>query len=127
MALAAACGLIAANLYYAQPLIGLIGPSLGLPVEATGLVVTLIQIGYVFGLALVVPLGDLLENRRLICTILCLTAVALAAAPAWRPPRRSSWPLASPSECPPSSPRSWCPWRPTWHRMRTAAASSAMS
>ena len=80
VALAAACGLVAANLYYAQPLIGLIGPSLGLPLEATGLIVTLIQIGYVFGLALVVPLGDLLESRRLICTILCLTAVALAAA-----------------------------------------------
>ena len=80
MALAAACGLIAANIYYAQPLIGLIGPSLGLPVEAAGLVVTLTQIGYCLGLALVVPLGDLLENRRLICTILCVTAVALAAA-----------------------------------------------
>jgi predicted MFS family arabinose efflux permease len=80
VALAAACGLIAANLYYAQPLIGLIGPSLGLPVEAAGLVVTLTQIGYCLGLALVVPLGDLLENRRLICTILCVTAAALAAA-----------------------------------------------
>jgi len=78
--LAAACGLIVANLYYAQPLIGLIGPDLGLPVAAQGLVVTLAQIGYGLGLALVVPLGDLLENRRLICTILCLTAIALAAA-----------------------------------------------
>jgi predicted MFS family arabinose efflux permease len=80
VALAAACGLIAANLYYAQPLVGLIGPSLGLPVEAAGLVVTLTQIGYVLGLALVVPLGDLIENQRLICSILCLTATALAAA-----------------------------------------------
>jgi len=80
VALAAACGLIVANLYYAQPLIGLIGPSLGLPVEAAGLVVTLTQIGYCLGLALVVPLGDLLENRRLICSILCVTAAALAVA-----------------------------------------------
>jgi predicted MFS family arabinose efflux permease len=78
--LAAACGLIVANIYYAQPLIGLIGPSLGLPVAAAGLMVTLAQIGYGLGLALVVPLGDLLENRRLISSILCLTAIALAAA-----------------------------------------------
>ncbi len=80
LALAASCGLIVANLYYAQPLIGLIGPDLGLPVEASGLVVTLTQIGYGLGLALVVPLGDLIENRRLACSILCLTATALGVA-----------------------------------------------
>ncbi len=39
--LAAACGLIAANVYYAQPLAGSIGPAIGLSPEASGLVVTL--------------------------------------------------------------------------------------
>lgn len=64
--LATACGLIAANLYYAQPLAGIIGAELGLSAGATGLIVTLTQIGYGVGLLFVVPLGDLIENRRLV-------------------------------------------------------------
>ena len=63
--LAAACGLIVANIYYAQPLIGPIAQSLGLPPQAAGLIVTLSQIGYGAGLLFVVPLGDLIENRKL--------------------------------------------------------------
>jgi MFS family permease len=63
--LAAACGLIAANLYYAQPLAGPISAALGLSAQATGLIVTLTQIGYGTGLLLIVPLSDLIENRRL--------------------------------------------------------------
>ena len=43
--LATACGLIAANLYHAQPLAGPISPELGLSAQATGLIVTLTQIG----------------------------------------------------------------------------------
>lgn len=78
--LAAACGLIAANLYYAQPLAGPIRASLGLSPEATGLIVTLTQIGYGLGLLLIVPLGDLLENRRLILTMIGMAALALIAA-----------------------------------------------
>ncbi|MEM5472987.1 MFS transporter [Hoeflea sp. AS60] len=74
---AAACGLIAANLYYAQPLAGPIGQSLGMSEAATGLVVTLTQIGYGLGLLFIVPLGDLVENRKL---VLILTAVAGLAA-----------------------------------------------
>lgn len=57
--LAAACGLIAANIYYAQPLVGPISGSLGLSPQAAGLVVTMTQLGYGAGLLLVVPLGDL--------------------------------------------------------------------
>ncbi|MDQ0132442.1 putative MFS family arabinose efflux permease [Neorhizobium galegae] len=78
--MAAACGLIAANLYYAQPLAGPIAASIGLPAHATGLIVTLTQIGYGLGLLLVVPLGDLLENRRLILTMIGVVTVALLGA-----------------------------------------------
>jgi predicted MFS family arabinose efflux permease len=74
---AAACGLIAANLYYAQPLAGPIGQSLGMSPGAAGLVVTLTQIGYGLGLLLIVPLGDLVENKRL---VLILTGLAGLAA-----------------------------------------------
>ncbi|WFU10961.1 MFS transporter [Rhizobium sp. CB3090] len=83
---AAACGLVAANLYYGQPLAGPISQALGFTPAATGLIVTLTQIGYGLGLLLIVPLGDLLENRRLVLTLIGLSAVALVgAAFAWSP------------------------------------------
>lgn len=75
--LAAGCGLIVANLYYAQPLAGPIAAELGLRPDQAGLIVTLSQIGYLVGLLLIVPLGDMLENRRLIVTLLAGSAVAL--------------------------------------------------
>ena len=78
--LAAACGLVVANLYYAQPLAGPIAASIGLPPHLTGLIVMLTQIGYGIGLLLIVPLGDLLENRRLILTMIAATTIALLAA-----------------------------------------------
>jgi predicted MFS family arabinose efflux permease len=78
--MAAACGLIAANLYYAQPLAGPIAAEIGLPPQAAGLIVTLTQIGYGLGLLLIVPLGDLLENRRLILTMIGIATLALLAA-----------------------------------------------
>src|SRR6266702_7001468 len=78
--LAVSCGLIAANLYYAQPLIGPISAALGLSLHAAGLIVTMTQIGYGTGLLLIVPLGDLVENRTLICSVIMLGAAALLAA-----------------------------------------------
>ncbi|UZE48944.1 MFS transporter [Rhodopseudomonas sp. P2A-2r] len=78
--LAVACGLIAANIYYAQPLAGPIGAAVGLPSGATGLIVTLTQIGYGAGLLLVVPLGDLVENRRLVLGVIAIAALALFGA-----------------------------------------------
>ncbi|NQX61761.1 MFS transporter [Paenibacillus qinlingensis] len=76
--LAAACGVIVANLYYAQPLVGVISSSIGLSASSSGLIVTLTQIGYVVGLLFIVPLGDIVENRRLVVASLVLTGVALA-------------------------------------------------
>ena len=80
MLLAAAAGIVVANLYYAQPLVGPIGAALGMPPGAAGLIVTLTQIGYCLGLLFIVPLGDLLENRRLIVSGLVATGAALALA-----------------------------------------------
>jgi predicted MFS family arabinose efflux permease len=77
---AIACGLIVANLYYGQPLIGPIAADLGMSPAAAGLLVTLTQIGYGLGLLFIVPLGDILENRKLVLTLLISCAVALAAA-----------------------------------------------
>ncbi|RFP24120.1 MFS transporter [Duganella sp. BJB488] len=78
--LAAATGLIVANLYYAQTLVGPISAATGLSPQAAGLIVTLTQIGYTLGLLFVVPLGDLLENRRLIVTGLLFTSAMLMLA-----------------------------------------------
>jgi predicted MFS family arabinose efflux permease len=78
--LAFASGLIVANLYYAQTLVGPISAATGLSPQAAGLIVTLTQIGYALGLLFVVPLGDLLENRRLVVSALLFTAVALMVA-----------------------------------------------
>lgn len=75
--MAAACGAIAANLYYAQPLISLIGPDIGLSPQLASFVVTLTQIGYGVGLVLLVPLGDIVENRRLILIAVGVTVLAL--------------------------------------------------
>lgn len=78
--LAASCGLIVANLYYAQTLIGPIAAATHLSSGAAGLIVTLTQIGYVLGLLFVVPLSDIIENRRLTVISLSVVVVALVAA-----------------------------------------------
>ena len=78
--LGGACGLLIANLYYAQPLTGLITASLGMPPQSTGLLVTLPLMGYGFGLLAIVPLGDLIENRRLVLTLVGLEALCALAA-----------------------------------------------
>jgi predicted MFS family arabinose efflux permease len=77
--LAVCCGLAVGNSYYAQPLAGPIVQALGLDQRLAGLVVASIQIGYVAGLLLVVPLGDLVENRRLISSLLGIAALALVS------------------------------------------------
>jgi predicted MFS family arabinose efflux permease len=78
--LAISAGLIVANLYYAQTLVGPISAATGLSPEAAGLIVTLTQVGYALGLLFIVPLGDLLENRKLVFTALLATAAALVTA-----------------------------------------------
>jgi predicted MFS family arabinose efflux permease len=78
--LAFSCGLLVANIYYAQPLIGPISRELGLSAASAGLLVTMSQIGYGAGLLLIVPLGDLVENRKLVLSVVAVAAAALASA-----------------------------------------------
>ncbi len=78
--MAVACGVAVANLYYAQPLLHTLAQRFGTSEGTTGLIVTMTQLGYVIGLTLIVPLGDLLERRRLITVVSAGTAVALAGA-----------------------------------------------
>jgi predicted MFS family arabinose efflux permease len=73
--MAVTCGLLVANLYYAQAAIGPISSELGLSQGAEGLVVTLIQFGYAAGLLFIATLGDLVENRRV---VLITAAIAVA-------------------------------------------------
>ncbi|CDF81669.1 Uncharacterized MFS-type transporter ydeR [Pseudomonas knackmussii B13] len=80
------CGAIVANLYYAQPIIELIAPDVGLAPRQASLIVALTQIGYAAGLLLLVPLADLLENRRLMllttgAAFVCLLLAATCHAP----------------------------------------------
>ena len=74
---AVACGAMAANLYYAQALIGLIAPAIGLAPRMAGFTVTLTQLGYGTGLLFIVSLADLVENRRLALVMLCGVIVSL--------------------------------------------------
>jgi predicted MFS family arabinose efflux permease len=74
---AIACGLCVANIYYAQPLIGPISDTLQLHAGLAGLIMTLTQLGYGAGLLLLVPLADVVENRRLIVGALAGAVVGL--------------------------------------------------
>lgn len=83
---AIAGGAAVGNLYWAQPLLDEIASSLGTSAAVAGLLVTLTQVGYALGILLVVPLGDVLDRRRLIPGVLVASAVALlfaAAAPSF--------------------------------------------
>ncbi|MEY9846239.1 MFS transporter [Streptacidiphilus sp. MAP5-3] len=77
--LSTATGLSVASLYYAQPLLEDIRAALHLSTSGAGLVVTITQIGYALSLLFLVPLGDLLERRRLVTAMCLLSAVALTA------------------------------------------------
>ena len=83
---AVAGGAAVGNLYWAQPLLEEIAGSFGVPASLAGLLVTVTQIGYAVGIFLLVPLGDLLNRRRLLPAVLVASGLALAgaaAAPSW--------------------------------------------
>lgn len=78
--MAIACGVTVANLYYNQPLLALLANEFHASAHDVGFIPMLTQIGYALGILLLVPMGDLVERRRLIVLMLVLTAIALVLA-----------------------------------------------
>ncbi|MFI5960410.1 MFS transporter [Cryptosporangium sp. NPDC051539] len=76
---ALAGGAAVGNLYWAQPLLDFIAGDLHASTAAAGWLVTATQIGYATGILLIVPLGDVLNRRRLVPVMLLCAAVALTA------------------------------------------------
>jgi predicted MFS family arabinose efflux permease len=77
---------VVTNLFAPQVLVGLIGRSLDMSATQTGMISTLALLGYAFGMLLLMPLVDLVENKRLIlrtlaCAILAALGTALAPTP----------------------------------------------
>lgn len=68
-------GMSVGSLYYAQPLLDSIRRALHMGTGTAGLIVSVTQIGYISGLVLIVPLGDMFARRVLIP----LMGVGLAA------------------------------------------------
>ncbi|MCW2249370.1 putative MFS family arabinose efflux permease [Azospirillum fermentarium] len=82
--LATGAGMAVASLYYSQPMLGMLGADLGAGEQAVGWVPTLTQIGYAAGLALLAPLGDRWDRRRIMtikAMILCAALVLAGLSP----------------------------------------------
>lgn len=77
--MAAACGFAAANIYYNQPLLSDFSKYFHATETRAGLVATAAQVGYGVGVFFFVPLGDLLERRGLVLTLVYACAALLLA------------------------------------------------
>ncbi|MBM0106704.1 MFS transporter [Steroidobacter sp. S1-65] len=79
LTLAITCAISVANIYYAQPLLASMAATFSISAASIGLVITLTQVGYALGLLLVVPLGDVVDRRKLVLIQTMLSAMALVA------------------------------------------------
>lgn len=77
LVVAISCGFLVANIYYSQPLVAVIADRFNLENSTASLVVTLNQLGYGLGLLFLVPLADLVNNKRLVLLLILLAIISL--------------------------------------------------
>ncbi|WP_202913730.1 MFS transporter [Pararcticibacter amylolyticus] len=78
--MASASGLVVANNYYNQPLLGKIAQTFQISEARASSVAMLTQIGYAVGLLFIIPLGDMMRRKRLILIDFVLILLALLLA-----------------------------------------------
>lgn len=76
-----AAGVVIANNYYNQPLLGEIASTYKVSEAKAGSIAMLAQVGYAIGLLFIIPLGDMLRRKRLILIdfVLIILSLLLAA------------------------------------------------
>lgn len=78
--MAVACGIVVANLYYCQPLLGALSDTFHVSESGASWINICSQLGYGLGLFFIVPLGDMIPRRRLLVWMHIMAAVAVAGA-----------------------------------------------
>lgn len=76
--LSVAAGLAAGNLYWVQPLFALVGEEFGMSASDASYAFAIAQAAYALGVLLLVPLGDMMDRRKLVCALMAASAAALA-------------------------------------------------
>ncbi|MEH2474301.1 putative MFS family arabinose efflux permease [Nitrobacteraceae bacterium AZCC 2161] len=78
--MAIACGVMVGNVYLCQPLLAQMAQDLGVSEQTSSLVAFATQIGYAFGILMVVPLADKADPAKLMRWLLAITAFGLGSA-----------------------------------------------
>ncbi|CAJ1183557.1 major facilitator superfamily permease [Companilactobacillus paralimentarius DSM 13238 = JCM 10415] len=82
--MAVVTGVIVANLNFIQPIENLIATDFNISKSVVGMLAMITQLGYAFGLLLIVPLGDIFDRYHLIQFMMILSIISLLLA-FWAP------------------------------------------
>lgn len=78
--MATACGVVVANLYYCQPLLGRLSDEFNVSEAGAAWINICCQLGYGLGLFFVVPIGDMVSRRKLLIILQILAAFSVCGA-----------------------------------------------
>lgn len=76
--MAASAGIVVANNYYNQPLLSVMAADFGVGSGSISWVASLTQLGYAAGLFFLLPLGDMLDRRKVMSFSMVIAALAMA-------------------------------------------------